>query len=107
MISRAGATTLAELTCVGKPMVLVPYPHATDDHQRANAEALLRHGAAAVVQQSASAIETANGLWSALGPWLHDARLRQRIGEAARSLAHPGAAERIVCLLDDALRSAA
>ena len=37
VISRAGATTLAELACDGVPMILVPYPHAADDHQRENA----------------------------------------------------------------------
>jgi UDP-N-acetylglucosamine--N-acetylmuramyl-(pentapeptide) pyrophosphoryl-undecaprenol N-acetylglucosamine transferase len=107
VISRAGATTLAELTCAGKPMVLVPYPHAADDHQRANANILLRHGAAAVVAQSASAGQTAAGLWSAIAPWLVDAALRQRIGQAARSLAHPEAADRVAGLLDEALRTAA
>jgi UDP-N-acetylglucosamine--N-acetylmuramyl-(pentapeptide) pyrophosphoryl-undecaprenol N-acetylglucosamine transferase len=107
VISRAGATTLAELACVGKPMVLVPYPQATNDHQRANAEAMLRHGAAAMAVQAETAEATAEALWSAIAPWLNDAALRQRIGHAARALAHPEAADRVVGLLDDALRSAA
>jgi hypothetical protein len=42
VVSRAGATTLAELTAAGRPAVLVPLPTATDDHQRKNAEALAR-----------------------------------------------------------------
>ena len=44
VICRAGASTVAEVTVVGRPAILVPYPHATDDHQTANAEALVRAG---------------------------------------------------------------
>ena len=106
-IARAGATTLSELACSGTPMLLVPYPHAADDHQQANAETLARHGAAAVVLQSASPAVTAERLWTSLEPWLNDDALRQQFGLAARALAHPDAAERIVALLQDAVRSAA
>jgi UDP-N-acetylglucosamine--N-acetylmuramyl-(pentapeptide) pyrophosphoryl-undecaprenol N-acetylglucosamine transferase len=49
VISRAGATTLAELAALGVPAVLVPFPAATDDHQRKNAEALVQVGAAHLV----------------------------------------------------------
>ena len=47
VVCRAGATTVAELTALGKPAILVPYPFAADDHQRANAESLVerRRGA--------------------------------------------------------------
>ncbi|MFP5380472.1 MAG: undecaprenyldiphospho-muramoylpentapeptide beta-N-acetylglucosaminyltransferase, partial [Vicinamibacteria bacterium] len=49
VVCRAGATTLAELTALGRPAVLVPLPTATDDHQRKNAEAWQRVGAAEVL----------------------------------------------------------
>ncbi len=49
VLARAGASTLGELNATGKPAVLVPYPHAADDHQRANAEMVARSGAAVVV----------------------------------------------------------
>ncbi|MFH1708542.1 MAG: UDP-N-acetylglucosamine--N-acetylmuramyl-(pentapeptide) pyrophosphoryl-undecaprenol N-acetylglucosamine transferase [Planctomycetota bacterium] len=52
-VCRAGATTIAELTCVGIPMVLIPYPHATDDHQYHNGRALADAGAAVCVRQEA------------------------------------------------------
>jgi UDP-N-acetylglucosamine--N-acetylmuramyl-(pentapeptide) pyrophosphoryl-undecaprenol N-acetylglucosamine transferase len=45
VICRAGATTIAEVTACGKPCLFIPYPHAVDDHQRRNAEALLKKGA--------------------------------------------------------------
>src|SRR5690606_25570800 len=51
VVCRAGATTLAELTAAGRASILVPLPTATDDHQRKNAEALAREGAAAMIEQ--------------------------------------------------------
>jgi UDP-N-acetylglucosamine--N-acetylmuramyl-(pentapeptide) pyrophosphoryl-undecaprenol N-acetylglucosamine transferase len=50
VIARAGATTIAELGVCGLPSLLVPYPHATGDHQRANASALQHAGGAAILQ---------------------------------------------------------
>ena len=49
VVSRAGATTIAELAVCGLPSVLVPYPYATENHQAANARELARVGAAVVV----------------------------------------------------------
>ena len=51
VIARAGASTVAEITAVGRPSILVPYPHATDDHQSANARAVEDVGAAWVIPQ--------------------------------------------------------
>jgi UDP-N-acetylglucosamine--N-acetylmuramyl-(pentapeptide) pyrophosphoryl-undecaprenol N-acetylglucosamine transferase len=52
VVCRAGAMTIAELTLFGKPSILVPYPYAADDHQRANAEALVQSGAARMILDS-------------------------------------------------------
>ncbi len=52
VVCRAGATTLAELAVAGKPSVLVPYPHATADHQTANAQTVRAHGAAEVIEDA-------------------------------------------------------
>jgi UDP-N-acetylglucosamine--N-acetylmuramyl-(pentapeptide) pyrophosphoryl-undecaprenol N-acetylglucosamine transferase len=46
VVCRSGATTVAELTVLGKPAILVPYPFAADDHQRANAEVVAEQGPA-------------------------------------------------------------
>ena len=51
VVCRAGATTLAELTAAGRPSILIPLPTATDDHQRKNADALVTHGAARMIDQ--------------------------------------------------------
>lgn len=57
VISRAGATTIAELTRLGKPAILVPYPHAAADHQTENALSLASAGAALVVDDSKLPVE--------------------------------------------------
>ena len=51
VICRAGAVTIAELSAGGMPSILVPFPHAVDDHQTANAKFLSDHGAAILIQQ--------------------------------------------------------
>ena len=49
VVARAGATSIAELTVLGKPSVLIPYPYATDDHQTTNAQALVDLGGARLI----------------------------------------------------------
>jgi UDP-N-acetylglucosamine--N-acetylmuramyl-(pentapeptide) pyrophosphoryl-undecaprenol N-acetylglucosamine transferase len=99
VIARAGATTLAELTCCGLPMVLLPYPHAADDHQRANAESMAVHGAAVIVEHQRTAAETATELADQLRPLLRDDQLRASMGDAARKLARPEAATAVADLI--------
>ncbi|WP_209981455.1 undecaprenyldiphospho-muramoylpentapeptide beta-N-acetylglucosaminyltransferase [Azospirillum picis] len=65
-VTRAGASTIAELTCVGRPAILVPYPHATDDHQTANARHLADAGAAWLIPQPALTPEALAGRLSSL-----------------------------------------
>ncbi|HET9147706.1 MAG TPA: undecaprenyldiphospho-muramoylpentapeptide beta-N-acetylglucosaminyltransferase [Acetobacteraceae bacterium] len=57
VIARAGASTIAELTAAGRPSILIPLPHAIDDHQRANADALARHNAAIRLDQATTTPE--------------------------------------------------
>ncbi|MFN0163282.1 MAG: undecaprenyldiphospho-muramoylpentapeptide beta-N-acetylglucosaminyltransferase [Burkholderiales bacterium] len=52
VVCRAGAMTVAEVACAGVAALFVPYPHAVDDHQSANAAFLSRHGAAMLVKQA-------------------------------------------------------
>jgi len=49
VICRAGATTIAEVTACGKGCIFIPYPHAADDHQRKNAESLVKRGAGLMI----------------------------------------------------------
>jgi UDP-N-acetylglucosamine--N-acetylmuramyl-(pentapeptide) pyrophosphoryl-undecaprenol N-acetylglucosamine transferase len=93
VVSRAGATTLAELTAAGKAAILIPLPTATDDHQRRNAEALAAKGAAEVLLQRDL---TGGALVTRITALAGDRERRARMSAAARSLARPDAAKVIV-----------
>ncbi len=92
VICRAGAGTLAEITVAGLPSVLIPYPYATDDHQRVNAEQLQKAGAAEMLLQSELSSEV---LQSVMETLMKDAGKRLSMAEAARSAAFPDAAENV------------
>ena len=96
VVSRAGATTLAELSCCGLPMLLLPYPHAADDHQRANARVYESHGAAVSVEHLATAEQTAARLADPLRSLLTDESLRRAMSTAARSCSRPDATAAVV-----------
>lgn len=100
VISRAGATTLAELTCCGLPMVLLPYPHAADDHQRANAVSLHERHAARIVEHGATTAETTDRLVIQLQSLLADEPARLAMGHAARQAAVPEAASNVANLIE-------
>lgn len=89
VVCRSGASTVAEITAAGKPAIFVPFPRAADDHQRVNAEALARHGAAVVVEES-----RLEGVWLAetISALLQDSQRLRKMSDAARALAHPNAA---------------
>ncbi|MDH4229884.1 MAG: undecaprenyldiphospho-muramoylpentapeptide beta-N-acetylglucosaminyltransferase [Nitrospirota bacterium] len=93
VIARAGATSLAEITALGKPSILIPYPHATHDHQRANALALADANAAILLEQKDL---TPERLAATVTPLLRDAAARATMAKAALALGRPDAAARIV-----------
>ena len=96
VICRAGATTLAEVTTLGKPSVLIPYPYATDDHQRKNAEALRNSGAATLISD-----EELNGqtLYEEAARIVFDDDLLNEMSAAARNLGRPNAARELADLV--------
>ncbi|MFA9438657.1 undecaprenyldiphospho-muramoylpentapeptide beta-N-acetylglucosaminyltransferase [Uliginosibacterium sp. sgz301328] len=100
VICRAGALTVAELAAAGVASVLVPFPHAVDDHQTGNAQFLSRHGAAELVPQSQL---TAEGL-AALLAGLDRGRLLA-MAEAARALARPDAAAAVADVCQGLVRT--
>jgi UDP-N-acetylglucosamine--N-acetylmuramyl-(pentapeptide) pyrophosphoryl-undecaprenol N-acetylglucosamine transferase len=93
VVCRAGATTLAELTAAGRPSILIPLPTATDDHQRKNAEALVTHGAARMIDQRSLTGELLAAQIVALAA---NRAERDSISAAARRMARPDAAKLIV-----------
>lgn len=91
VLARSGST-IAELCAAGRPSLLVPLPTAADDHQRKNAEVLAGAGAAMMLLQKDL---TAASLLNALQGLLRDSARRAAMAQQAKSLARPGALERI------------
>ena len=98
VVSRAGASTLAELTALGKPSVLLPYPYHRDRHQHANAQVLVDAGAAMLVEDRLSPGENRGPVLAALER-LADENARGRMAEAARSLGAVHAADDVAAWL--------
>ncbi len=95
-IARAGASTLAELAYFGVPSLLVPYPHAADDHQTRNAEIFAQAGAARLMPESGLNDQT---LASAVEAILFHEAVIVGMKKAARALSRPDAAAGIAALL--------
>ncbi len=96
VVARAGASTVAELACIGRPALLVPYMHATDDHQTANAQALAATGAAWLVPEPQF---SADGLAARLASLLAAPASLGDMAQAARGFGRPDAAERLADLV--------
>jgi UDP-N-acetylglucosamine--N-acetylmuramyl-(pentapeptide) pyrophosphoryl-undecaprenol N-acetylglucosamine transferase len=93
VVCRAGATTIAELTAAGVAAILVPLPTAADDHQRKNAEVLVKAGAAELIEQK---LLTGALLADRIEALLADGERRNTMSTAARGFARPDAAGAIV-----------
>jgi len=93
VLCRAGAGTVAELTVFGKPAILVPYPYAAYDHQRWNAQALKEEGAAEVILDREL---TGEKLAERVRSLYRDRQRLEAMGQAARKLGRPEAAQNIV-----------
>jgi UDP-N-acetylglucosamine--N-acetylmuramyl-(pentapeptide) pyrophosphoryl-undecaprenol N-acetylglucosamine transferase len=104
VVCRAGATTIAELTALGKPALLIPYPFAANDHQRENAEEVVRVGGARMILDRDL---TGHRLAVELYELLDDPGTLTAMGQAAHSLGRPDAASHLadlVCQLAGARR---
>ena len=104
VICRSGASTIAELSALGLPSVLVPYPHATADHQMANARALEAAGAAIVIPDADLG---ATAVVGAAQPLLRDAAALERMAAGARAFGRPDAARRLAELIVEAMQGGA
>jgi len=100
-ISRAGASSCAELTAIGVASILMPYPFHKDMHQRANAKVLADAGAAILVDDEKDPAKNAAKLRPALESLLYDATNRQKMAAAAKSLGKPNAAEFVARIVMD------
>jgi UDP-N-acetylglucosamine--N-acetylmuramyl-(pentapeptide) pyrophosphoryl-undecaprenol N-acetylglucosamine transferase len=98
LICRSGATTLAEITVAGKAAILVPFPQATDDHQRKNAEALVRAGAAEMLLQKDL---DGSRLADRIQYFLQNRGDLSRMESNSRRLGRPDATKRIADLVEE------
>jgi UDP-N-acetylglucosamine--N-acetylmuramyl-(pentapeptide) pyrophosphoryl-undecaprenol N-acetylglucosamine transferase len=95
VLCRSGASTVAEITAAGKPAIFVPFPRAADDHQRINAQALERAGAAVVLEET-----RLDDVWlvDTVSALINDPGRLISMSQAARSLSHPNAARDIAVM---------
>jgi UDP-N-acetylglucosamine--N-acetylmuramyl-(pentapeptide) pyrophosphoryl-undecaprenol N-acetylglucosamine transferase len=92
VVTRSGASTLTEISLAGLPSILVPYPHAADDHQTANAKVFSEVGAAKLIQQKDLTPESLAKLLTEL---LTNPAALKLMSSAAKALAVPDAAEKV------------
>ena len=97
VISRAGASSLADIAVIGRPAILIPFAAAADDHQSANARALAEAGAAVVMPEEALVPDT---LATELASLLDDGPRMLQMSLAALAAARPDATEALVALVD-------
>ena len=95
IVARSGAGSVAEITALGLPSVLVPYPFHRDRHQEQHAELLAAAGAAEIVLDRLDARANAEALWPVLSKLMKDADRRKTMAAAAKKLGHPEAARRV------------
>jgi UDP-N-acetylglucosamine--N-acetylmuramyl-(pentapeptide) pyrophosphoryl-undecaprenol N-acetylglucosamine transferase len=92
VVSRAGASSIAEITALGVPSILVPSPNVTNNHQEPNARSLADGGAARMILERDLSAES---LFDAVSAVMNDPVRRQSMAVAARKLGMPDAAQSI------------
>jgi UDP-N-acetylglucosamine--N-acetylmuramyl-(pentapeptide) pyrophosphoryl-undecaprenol N-acetylglucosamine transferase len=100
VISRSGAMAVAELCLVGKPVIFVPYPHAAEDHQTANANALVNKHAALMVKDDAATNDLVNTLLKLIA----DENLQNELKNNIKKLAVKNADEIIASQILQAIK---
>ena len=100
-VCRAGGSTLAEVAAAGVPAVLLPYPHAADDHQRKNAELFRESCGCVLVDEREVAGRLDDRLAESLSGLLADDARRRKISETVKRLGRPNAAVRIADLIEE------
>lgn len=100
LVSRAGATTIAEITAIGLPTVMIPSPYVTANHQVKNAEALVNKGAARMILE-----DDLNGesLLAAVDDLMVDEKLRAKMAAKSKAIGHPTAADDLIAVLQKAI----
>ncbi|MBB5172172.1 undecaprenyldiphospho-muramoylpentapeptide beta-N-acetylglucosaminyltransferase [Texcoconibacillus texcoconensis] len=98
VVARAGATTLAELTALGLPSVLIPSPYVTNNHQEKNARSLADRGAAVVLKEEDLSGES---LFKEIETILSDEKYKQSMTDASKSIGQRDAGDRLTNVMND------
>jgi UDP-N-acetylglucosamine--N-acetylmuramyl-(pentapeptide) pyrophosphoryl-undecaprenol N-acetylglucosamine transferase len=101
VVSRAGGTTLAELAAAGVPAVVIPYPHAADNHQLRNAQRLAAGGACLVLDERQAGDDLPQRLRTAIGGLVTNPVARGAMSAAMRRLSRPQAANDVTRVIRD------
>jgi UDP-N-acetylglucosamine--N-acetylmuramyl-(pentapeptide) pyrophosphoryl-undecaprenol N-acetylglucosamine transferase len=101
LICRAGASTIAEIAAAGRPALLIPFPHAADDHQRHNARTLEAQGAAVLLDQERT---SGSALARTVVALVSDRPRLARMAEKCAALGRPDAADQIIDLMEEIVR---
>lgn len=96
VVSRSGATTLAELTSLGVPSILIPSPNVTEDHQTRNAKSLSDSGAAVLIKENELNGRTFS---ESINSLMTDEMKRQVMSEKAKALGVPNASDKLIHLM--------
>jgi UDP-N-acetylglucosamine--N-acetylmuramyl-(pentapeptide) pyrophosphoryl-undecaprenol N-acetylglucosamine transferase len=96
IVSRAGALSISELCLVGKPVILVPSPNVSEDHQTKNAMALVKNDAAILVKDA----EAKERVMEASFEVIKDESKREQLSKAIREMAKPNASSDIVDVIE-------
>ena len=102
VVARSGALTLAEITACGKPSILIPFPFATADHQRYNAEALQKQGAAKMILEKDL---TAELLAHEIDNLLSDENRLRNMAEKSKKISRPEATSKLVDEMEKLLKN--
>ncbi|KRN88960.1 undecaprenyldiphospho-muramoylpentapeptide beta-N-acetylglucosaminyltransferase [Ligilactobacillus ceti] len=98
IVGRAGATSLAEVTALGIPSVLIPSPYVTNDHQTKNAQSLVKLGAAKLITEQEL---NAENLVDNLQAILNDEQTYQQMSEQMKTAGKPQAADQVLAVLEE------
>ncbi len=96
VISRAGASTVADLSVIGRPSILIPFPHATADHQSANAAGLVQSGGALLLREPDLDVDV---LSRNIATILSDPQTASHMAEAARQAGKADATQRLAAMI--------
>lgn len=101
IVSRSGATTIAEITVLGVPSILIPSPNVTDDHQTRNAMSLVNHNAAILLEEKQL---TGESLLTQIDYLMENDASRRAMGERALELGEPHATDQLIQVMLDEIK---